>query len=227
LHQLEGRLDREPQLREDYNKFMDEYLHLNHMALRQETKAVEEHNIPAYYMPHHAVLKQGSSTTKLRVVFNGSERTSNGTTLNDVLMVGASHQEDLCSLIQRFRTYKIVFCADTAKMYRQILLDPRDTHLQRILWRAVRNECVKVYELKTVTYGTSSAPFLATRCFKQLAEDEGARFPRAAEVVTRDFYVGDLISGTENVDDALQLQEEPREMLTKGGFWLREKFGTP
>jgi hypothetical protein len=106
-------------------------------------------------------------------------------------------------------------------MYRQILLDPRDTHLQRILWRADRNECVKVYELKTVTYGTSSAPFLATRCLKQLAEDEGERFPRAAEVVTRDFYIDDLISGTENADDAFQLQEL-REMLTKGGFWLRK-----
>ena len=192
------------------------------MSLIQETEAVEEHNLPAYYMPHHAVMKQDSSTTKLRVVFNGSERTSNGTTLNDILMVGASHQEDLCSLIQRFRTHKIVFCADIAKMYRQIVLDPRDTHLQRILWRADRNEPVKTYELKTVTYGTSSAPFLATRCLKQLAEDEGERFPRAAEVVMRDFYVDDLISGTGNVDDALQLQGELREMLTKGGFWLRK-----
>jgi hypothetical protein len=107
-------------------------------------------------------------------------------------------------------------------MYRQIVLDPRDTHLQRILWRADRNEPLKTYELKTVTYGTSSAPFLATRCLKQLAEDEGERFPRAAEVVMRDFYVDDLISGTGNVDDALQLQGELREMLTKSGFWLRK-----
>ena len=38
----------------------------------------------------------------------------------------------------------------------------------------------------------------------------------------RDFYVDDLISGTGNVYDALQLQGELREMLTKGGFWLRK-----
>jgi hypothetical protein len=43
--------------------------------------------------------------------------------------------------------------------------------------------------------------FLATRCLKQLAEDEGECFPRAAEVVMRDFYVDDLISGTGNVDE--------------------------
>jgi len=28
---------------------------------------------PKFYMPHHGIVKETSSTTKLRVVFNGSE----------------------------------------------------------------------------------------------------------------------------------------------------------
>jgi hypothetical protein len=43
---------------------------------------------PNFSMPHHGVLKETSSTTKLQVVFNGSEKSSNGVSLNDILMIG-------------------------------------------------------------------------------------------------------------------------------------------
>ncbi|GFX11549.1 integrase catalytic domain-containing protein [Trichonephila clavipes] len=49
--------------------------------------------------------------------------------------------------------------------------------LQRILWRENMDEPIKTFELSTVTYGTTSAPFLATRTLKQLALDESGNFP--------------------------------------------------
>jgi len=55
---------------------------------------------PKFYMPHHAVLKETSSTTKLRVVFNGSENSSNGVSLNDILMIGPKVQDDLFGIVQ-------------------------------------------------------------------------------------------------------------------------------
>ncbi|GFW38116.1 integrase catalytic domain-containing protein [Trichonephila clavipes] len=48
--------------------------------------------------------------------------------------------------------------------------------LQRILWRENMDEPIKTFELSTVTYGTTSAPFLATRTLKQLALDEAGNF---------------------------------------------------
>ena len=54
---------------------------------------------------------------------------------------------------------------------------------------------MKVFTLKTVTYGTASAPFLATRVLNQLAEDEGHNYPVASQVLKRDFYVNDLATG--------------------------------
>jgi hypothetical protein len=57
---------------------------------------------PNFYMPHHGIFKETSSTTKVRVVFNGLEKSSNGVSLNDILMVGPKVQDDLFDIVQRF-----------------------------------------------------------------------------------------------------------------------------
>ncbi|GFW44345.1 integrase catalytic domain-containing protein [Trichonephila clavipes] len=69
------------------------------------------------------------------------------------------------------------FIAGVQKMYRMIWINPDQRKLQRILWRENMDEPIKTFELSTVTYGTTSAPFLATRTLKQLALDEAGNFP--------------------------------------------------
>jgi hypothetical protein len=75
---------------------------------------------PNYFLPHHVVLKPESSSTKLRVVFDGSAKTSTGWSLNDVLKVNPTVQQDLIDIILRLRKYQYVFTADVGKMYRQV-----------------------------------------------------------------------------------------------------------
>jgi hypothetical protein len=111
--------------------------------------------------------------------------------------------------------------ADIAKVYRQIWVYPDDKGLQRILWRNTPNQLIAIYELNTVTYGTASAPFLATRCLQQLIEDEAVHYPKTAKIAKDGFYVDDLITGTDEVDIALYMQQDLMEMLRKGGFSLR------
>ena len=84
------------------------------------------------YIPHHPVFRAESITTRLRVVFNASCITLNGSTLNDHLLVGPKLQKDLPSIISQWRQFRFVYTADIAKMYRQILVDPRDLDYQRI-----------------------------------------------------------------------------------------------
>jgi len=46
-------------------------------------------------------------------------------------------------------------------MYRQICIHEEDRVYHHILWRNLPSDEVQEYELFTVTYGVSSAPFLA------------------------------------------------------------------
>jgi hypothetical protein len=175
-----------------------------------------------YYLPHHPVFKETSSTTRTRVVFDGGAKTSNGLSLNDTLQVGATVQQDLYSIILRFRTHQVCFTADIAKMYRQIVVHPQDRDLQRILWRYSTEEPIQEYRLTTVTYRTSSAPFLATRCLKKLADDNEQQYPRDTQVLNNDFYVDDLLSGTSTIEEAIDIQKELSSLLQTAGLTLRK-----
>ena len=69
---LERRLLKQPQLKKDYSDFLEECVQIGHMSPLCEGDVRKES--PNFYIPHHAALKETSSTTTLRVVFNGSEK---------------------------------------------------------------------------------------------------------------------------------------------------------
>ncbi|GBN58572.1 hypothetical protein AVEN_253095-1, partial [Araneus ventricosus] len=139
---------------------------------------VTDNNEPSasYYLPHRGVFKPDKTSTKLRVVFNASALSSNGLSLNDIQMNGGLTQEDLFSIMLRFRKHKFVFSADIRKMYRMVLVDPQQRDLKQIEWKDGENDNVKTYKLNTVTHGTASAPYLATKMLHQLVKDEGQCF---------------------------------------------------
>ncbi|XP_058457004.1 uncharacterized protein LOC131434353 [Malaya genurostris] len=137
-------------------------------------------------------------------------------------MVGPVVQQDLLSITIRFRFRRLAIVADVEKMYRMVKVQPNDQHLQRILWRDSPDETLRTYELTTVTYGTASAPYLATKCLQTLAKENEANNPRAARVLKDDFYVDDMLSGADNVEDGKQLIHEMIELTSSGGFTLRK-----
>ncbi|XP_062556678.1 uncharacterized protein LOC134221499 [Armigeres subalbatus] len=223
---LEQQLGWNTDKRLQYNAFMQEYLDLGHMRevspeeLLKETAAASSRKV--YYLPHHAVLKESSTTTKVRVVFDGSASTDSGYSLNDALLKGPIVQDELLSLLVRFRKYEVALVADIEKMYRQVQVHAEDTRLQRIFFRFSPDEQVKVFELSTVTYGLTPSSFLAIRALHQLAADEGADYPDAVVAILHDFYVDDYIGGASSIDEAIQLQRNLDMLMMKGRFALRK-----
>jgi len=218
MHATESRLHRDPELKVQYHNFMKEYEELGHM----EPVKSQEGKQTCYFLPYHPVFKERVTTTKTRVVFDGNAKTSNGLSINEILQVGPNVQQDLFSIVLRFRTHQVCFTADIAKMYRQIKLHPQDQDLQRILWRYSSVERMQEYKLTTLTYGTSSAPYLATRCLKKLADDNNSHHPRVAQVLSNDFYVEGLLSGTPTIEEAINLQQQLTSLLNTAGFTLRK-----
>lgn len=81
---------------------------------------VDQGHQAKYYMPHQAVLRETSLTTKVRVVFDASAKTSNGKALNDILHVGPKLQKYIFDIITKWRLWKFVVSAEVEKIFRQI-----------------------------------------------------------------------------------------------------------
>lgn len=214
---LERKLLKNPNLQRNYSGFMREYEELGHMT---EIKTMNDQNL-YYFLPHHAVVRESSLTTKTRVVFDGSMKTSSGLSLNDVQHVGPTIQNELFSILLRFRKFQYVMTADISKMYRMILVNESDRPLQTIFWRENPVHDLKCYHLNTLTYGTASAPFLAIRCLNQLAQEHAKLYPLACNAIKTDFYVDDLLTGADTKDELLKLQRDISKILVSGGFHLR------
>ena len=76
--------------------------------------------------------------------------------------------------------------------------------------------------MNTITYGTACAPYLAVKCLKQLGIDEKIKFPEAAHILDRDFYMDDLLTGTNSIEAVISIKNQLIELVKLGGFNLRQ-----
>ncbi|XP_059217672.1 uncharacterized protein LOC131994802 [Stomoxys calcitrans] len=217
LMSLERKFRRSPEIKAQYTTFMREYATLSHMSLI--SPQVPESK---YYLPHHCVHKLDSTSTKLRVVFDGSAKTATGLSLNDILHSGPTIQPKLFNTLVRYRFFKVALSGDICKMYRCVRVSHPDDYLQCILWRENEADDIKTYKLNTVTYGTKPAAFLAIRAMHQLAIDEEENFPLGSKVVRRDFYVDDMLSGGNTIAEVEEIRHQVTALLKKGEFLIRK-----
>ena len=196
---------------------MQSYLDLGHAELVPPSEATPQQT---YYLPMHSVTKQSSTSTKLRVVFDGSATSTSGVSLNQSLMIGPTFHPSLSTILIKFRTFPVALSADISKMYREVGLAVQDRDLHRFLWRPTPQETIKDYRMTRVTFGVSASPYLAVKTLQQTAADHGQDNPIAAQHIRESFYVDDLLAGANTVQEALELYSSLREVLAKGGFNL-------
>ncbi|CAG9119583.1 unnamed protein product [Plutella xylostella] len=216
---IERRMSRQPEFRDKYVEFMEEYLRLGHMVISEfDFNSGDEY----YVLAHHGVFKRSGDVNKIRVVFNGTIPSSTGVCLNDCLYTGERLQNDITDIITNFRFPLVVFTCDVKMMFRQTYICPEDRRYQLIYWRSSPSEPLRVYELTTNTYGLKSSPYIAIRCLHQLAHDGKQDSPRAAELLLRNSYVDDLNGGGDSLSEALSLRDELISLMKSAGYELRK-----
>lgn len=213
---LQRRFEKDPQLKQKYDEVLEEYLTLNHMRLVT--------NKPTHqcFLPHHAVVKESSTTTKVRTVFDASAKTSSGASLNDCLCVGPVIQPELFDLIIGWRKFQYALSSDIEKMYRMMYVNPEHVQWQTILWHRPGTDGISHYELLTITFGTGSAPFQATRGVYEIGQRLKKTQPELAEIIQSSFYVDDFMRSFPTINEACYVSKSITEELSKYGFNVRK-----
>ena len=88
----------------------------------------------------HGVVKEASTTTKLRFVFDASARTTSGASLNDTLLSGPCVYPCLTSVLNRFRVHLVGLSADISKMFREVVLNPVERDFHRFITQSPDDE---------------------------------------------------------------------------------------
>jgi hypothetical protein len=201
-------------LSENYKAAFQEMIDEGFMELVPEDQLTTDPG-KGYYIPHHCVIKDSSTTTKLRIVFDGSAKTSSGQSINDILLVGPTLQENLYNIMIRFRWHIVAVSGDITKMYLQVELAPEDRDFHRILWFD-KNGKLLTYRMTRVTFGLGPSSHLSIKSLLKacnLATSETSR-----KAICRDLYVDDFLSGAETVEEAQKLQKEVTTALAGYAF---------
>lgn len=215
FYQLERRFARNPKLKEEYANGIREYIELGH-AIK---KPIEE---LCHVIPHHAVIKENSTTTRLRTVYDASAKTSNGHSLNDRMHIGPTILEDLWAVLIRWRMGKIALTADIEKMYRQFWVHENDSKYLQILWRDNPTDPFELIELRTVTFGTAAAPYMAIKGLHLIAEAVEKTHPQIANSIKKCFYVDDYVESFDTPQQANQTKTQLTTTLAEYGLNLRK-----
>ena len=97
---------------------------------------------------------------------------------------------------------------DIVKMYRQILVHKDDRKWQTIVWRDSTLKKITEFLLRTITYGTKRAPFLAIRCLIHLVELYKEQFPLTASIRKKLSYIDDSFVGADSLDEVGQARNQ-------------------
>ena len=106
---------------DEFSAVMEEYFEMNHAELVPSVD-LEKPASEVFYLPMHAVRKESSSTTKVRVVFDAFASSSTGVSLNDTLLVGPTVHSSLTDVLLRFHLHHVALTTDVSRMYWAVLL---------------------------------------------------------------------------------------------------------
>ncbi|GFT44616.1 integrase catalytic domain-containing protein [Trichonephila clavipes] len=221
------RFGHDSELYQQYREIIHDY---TEQGIIEEVKTeITDNEIkrPVYYLPHQAVRKDGRLTLKTRIVFDAGSHQNNELSLNDCLWPGINLNPNLLDILIDFRLNAIAFCSDIKQAFLQICLADEHKDAVRFLWSddepcAHKMPKLQVYRFNRVNFGVSSSPFLLAATIRHHIEKYQHEFPHTVELLDRNFYVDDLISGGNEFEEALQTSRRAKNIMEAAGMDLRK-----
>ena len=107
-------------------------------------------------------------------------------------------------------------------------VDERDRDVLRFLWYDNvfdEDPVLKVFRFTHVVFGVTSNPFLLNATMRHHLQQYQDTHPKLVHLLSRSTYVDDVIFGSMDEEEALNLFQQAKQIMKDGGFNLR-KFTT-
>ena len=199
------------------------YVDYVHNLTPQQQQMLSE-SVFQNFITWFAVWNSNSVTTSCRPVFNASMKIpETGYSMNDLLAKGKNGMNKLVEIAIRWTMHPIGIHSDVKQLYNRLVLKESDWCFQRYIWEANLNAMVIPKEkiIKTPIYGIVSSGNQAERGLRMTADLCKESHPEVHQVIHKDLYVDDCVTGAATDNKAVQLSEGLIEVLATGGFDLK------
>ena len=221
LHQLIKKFVQDKSFAVEYGAVIREYIDKYAEEVSDPEAPTEG---PVCYLPHRAVVRSESNTTKLRIVFDGSAKCGRDEVcLNDCLMQGPNLVQNIAACLINFRTKRYACSADLEKAFLQILIKSSHRDVLRFLFPSdPLNPLspIKTYRFKVVIFGANCSPFhLAAVIIKHMSIYVADQHMR--DTLMRGLYVDNLFQCRNTPQELVNLFYECRNLFNEAGMNLR------
>ena len=176
---------------------------------------------PIWFLDHHDVPKESSTSTSTRLVVNTSLH-YNGLCLNEILMKGPNSLNSLFGVLLNFRRHIVALVGDIKKMYQTIKTTEKEKFLRLLYWRNLKvDQDPKMYGIQTVNFGDRSAATIAAVALQETANIYKHIDESASTKIKEESFVDDIMTGDDNHTKVDLLENNIREILAKGGFAIK------
>ena len=178
-----------------------------------------------HYLPHRPVVRVNRETTKIRIVFDASAKSS-GPSLNECLYPGPNLLSHIFDILLRFRSKEIVILSDIKQAFLNVGIHDDHKNYLRFLWLDPDNFDENIiYRFLRVVFGVTSSPFLLQGTLRYHCDrliEKGFVDPKFVEDFLNNLYVDDSLGGVNSVPEGFEWYKRAKHLMKLGGFMLRK-----
>ena len=140
--------------------------------------------------------------------------------INQAVHQGPDLTNKLIGVLLRFREKPIAMIADVQAMYHQVRVTPAHRDVLRFLWFGTDDK-IATYRMCVHLFGGIWSASVASYALKRTAYDHSHMFdPTVIDAVINNFYVDDLLQSVDSDDEAVEMADQLRRLLSLRGFNL-------
>ena len=169
-------------------------------------------------MPWNGVQKPDSTSTPYRMTADASI-----TGLNEILAKGVNTLSSIPEILMRSRTNTSIWSTDISKLYNQLHLKPSALPYGLFLFNdgLDGSQPAETYVMLVAWYGVTSTGNQAAAALDMVTKTLESEYPLAREVVKKDVYVDDGLSGSNSKASSEERIHQFKECMSRAGFDLK------
>ena len=213
---LEKKFQKNSEYKRQYHEFMTDII-----AKGEAIPAVNETQV-SWYIPHFGVYHP-RKPHKIRVVFDCAAKVG-GVSLNDFLLQGPDHMNDLQGILLRFRINHVAIMGDIERMFHQFKVSSHDQDYLRFIWYDSEGQ-LATYKMTVHLFGAKSSPACATHGLRYLADKFRDHLDANAlphRFIHRNFYVDDGLISLPTESEAIKLIKQTQSLCAAGNLRLHK-----